>query len=245
MTHGKPSKKSRQKIASDTRAVVLAGGKGMRLRPYTTVLPKPLMPVNDRPVLEHVLKNLKKAGFRKITISVGHLSELIQAFFGDGKKWGIAIDYAIEDKPLNTIGPLAFIENLGENFLVMNGDIMTDLDLAAFWQDHLESEAALTVATFRREVNIDFGVLRYSSGDHSIHGFEEKPVLPYDVSMGIYALNHRCLDFIPKGKSFGFDQLVLALLAAREKVRAFPHSGKWLDLGRPEDYETANREYKQ
>lgn len=225
------------------RAVILAGGKGTRLRPYTTVLPKPLMPVGDRPVLEHVITRLKEAGLRQATISVGHLAELIQAFFGNGERWGIEVDYAIEDRPLNTIGPLALMENLGENFLVMNGDILTDLDLPAFWQDHLESGAALTVATFRREVHIDFGVLRYEGRSGEVRGFEEKPRHQYDVSMGIYALHERCLQHIPKGEPFGFDQLVLALLAAREKVRAFPHDGQWLDLGRPEDYEKANGEW--
>ena len=230
-------------INPQTRAVVLAGGKGTRLLPYTTVLPKPLMPVGDRPVLEHVLTSLHGAGVRRVTISVGHLSELIQAFFGDGAKLGLTIDYAIEDRPLNTIGPLAFIENLGENFLVLNGDILTDLDLRAFWAAHCRRNVALTVATFRREVRIDFGVIHFEESGGKVRGFDEKPVLPYDVSMGIYALGRRCLDFIPSGEPFGFDQLVLALLAAHEPVQAFPHKGKWLDLGRPEDYALANTEW--
>jgi NDP-sugar pyrophosphorylase family protein len=230
-------------IPQQTRAIILAGGKGTRLRPYTTVLPKPLMPVHDRPVLEHVLESLKSAGVSRITISVGHLAELIQAFFADGRKWGLEIDYAIEDKPLNTIGPLAFIDGLGEDFLVLNGDILTDLDLRALWAAHLKAAATLTVATFRREVRIDFGVIRYTDSDRRVRGFEEKPVLPYDVSMGVYVLNKRCLAHIPKGQPFGFDQLVLALLASHEKVQAFPHGGKWLDLGRPEDYEAASQDY--
>jgi NDP-mannose synthase len=230
-------------ICNPPRAVVLAGGKGTRLLPYTTVLPKPLMPVGDRPVLEHVLTKLRDAGVRDVTISVGHLSELIQAFFNNGSKLGLNINYAVEDRPLNTIGPLAFIENLGEDFLVLNGDILTDLDIKAFWEAHLAGNVALTVATFRREVRIDFGVIRYEESGGKVRGFEEKPTLPYDVSMGIYALNRRCLDFIPRGEPFGFDQLVLALLAAREPVQAFPHKGKWLDLGRPEDYSLANTEW--
>lgn len=221
------------------RAVVLAGGKGRRLRPYTTVFPKPLLPVGDRPILSHVLENLKAAGFNQVTISVGHLAELIMAFFGDGKRFGVTLDYAIEDKPLNTIGPLAFIDGLGENFLVMNGDILTDLDLKALWEDHCQSGSVLTIATHQREVNIDFGVLRRDG--RTITSFTEKPRIPYEVSMGIYALNKRCLDFVPKGESFGFDQLVLALLAAGESIRAFPYDGQWLDLGRPADYEAANQ----
>lgn len=231
-----------EKVDQSARAVVLAGGKGTRLRPYTTILPKPLMPVGDRPILEHVLTGLAEAGFRRVTISVGHLAELIQAFFGDGSKWGLSIDYAVEDRPLNTIGPLAFIEGLGDSFLVMNGDILTDLDIGALWDAHRRNGAALTVATFRRQVAIDFGVLRYDEASGLVRGFEEKPVLPYEVSMGVYVLSRRCLDFIPSGKPFGFDQLVLALLAAGEPVRAFPHLGRWLDIGRREDYETACEE---
>lgn len=226
---------------SDRRAVVLAGGKGQRLRPYTTVLPKPLLPVGEKPILNHVLASLRDSGFRDITISVGHLAELIMLFFGDGQKFGVNLDYAIEDTPLGTIGPLAFIKNLGDNFLVMNGDVLTDLNPSDLWEDHLNNGATLTIATYARQVNIDFGVLSCDE-DRRIVEFTEKPVIPYEVSMGVYILNKRCLDFVPSGKPFGFDQLVLALLEAGERINAFPHQGKWLDLGRPEDYETAGRE---
>lgn len=233
------SEKTNSQSPPPRRAVVLAGGKGTRLLPYTTVLPKPLMPVGDRPILEHVLTRLGQAGFGQITISVGHLAELIQVFFGGGEKLGLQIDYAIEDHPLGTIGPLAFIENLGENFLVCNGDILTDLDLEALWADHLASGATLTIATYRREVDIDFGVLRYDDTSR-IREFIEKPHVPYDVSMGIYILSRRCLGFVPQGRPFGFDHLVLGLLEAGELIRAYPHRGQWLDIGRPEDYDRAN-----
>jgi NDP-sugar pyrophosphorylase family protein len=220
------------------RAVVLAGGKGTRLRPYTTVLPKPLMPIGDRPILEIVLKQLAAAGFDDITMSVGHLSELIQVFFGDGKRHGFSLEYATEDTPLGTMGPLAFIERLGENFLVMNGDILTDLNLRELWQAHLESGATLTVATHRREVKIDFGVLRCGEAG-AVVGFEEKPQMHYDVSMGIYVLNRRCLELIPRDRPYGFDHLMHALLERGDHVQAVPHAGQWLDIGRPEDYERA------
>ncbi|MBI1293251.1 NTP transferase domain-containing protein [bacterium] len=221
------------------RAVVLAGGQGQRLRPYTTVLPKPLMPVGDRPILHRVLSSLGAAGFGDITISVGHLAELIMVFFGKGEKLGIKIDYAIEDMPLGTIGPLAFIHNLGDDFLVMNGDLLTDIDFEALWRAHHDSKATLTIATFDREVKIDFGVLQRDAAEKVV-GFVEKPRIPYTVSMGVYILNKRCLDYVPRGEHFGFDQLVLALLAANEPIHSFRHTGRWLDLGRPEDYEAAN-----
>lgn len=231
-----------QSIPPNTRAVIMAGGKGTRLLPYTTVLPKPLMPVGDQPILERVLQSISQSGIRKVTVCVGHLSELIMAFFGKGEKWGLEIEYAVEDRPLHTIGPLNAINGLGDNFLVLMGDVLTDLDLRSLWTDHICSQSILTVATFRREVAVDFGVIRYTSSDRLVRSFEEKPVLSYDVSMGIYVLNKRCLDYIPKGQRFGFDQLVLSLLAAQEPVRAFPHTGKWLDIGRHEDYQIANEE---
>lgn len=225
--------------------MILAGGKGTRLFPYTTVLPKPLVPIGDRPILEVVITWLREAGIRDIVVSVGHLAELIRAFFGNGEKWGVRIEYVIEDEPLGTIGPLTLIESLDEHFFVLNGDVLTDLDLAAMYSDHVRSGATLTVATFRREVNIDFGVLRYEPASMRIEAFEEKPTIPYDVSMGVYLLRKRCLEFVPKRRFFGFDHLVLTLLKEKEVIHSFPHRGRWLDIGRPEDYEKANRVFAE
>lgn len=223
---------------SARRAVILAGGRGTRLRPYTTILPKPLLPVGDQPILHRVISRLAESGFRDITLSVGHLAELIMAFFGDGSKYGLKLDYAIEDTPLGTIGPLRYIQDLGEDFLVMNGDVLTDLDPGVLWDAHHQSGALLTIATYPREVRIDFGVLERSA-ENRITGFREKPAISYEVSMGVYILNRRCLEFVPEGRAFGFDELVLALLNAGEHIEGVPHRGKWLDLGRPEDYEAA------
>ncbi|MBI3734955.1 NTP transferase domain-containing protein [Candidatus Sumerlaeota bacterium] len=235
-----PSKnRTAHRVPSGTRAVVLAGGKGTRLLPYTTLLPKPLVPVGEHPILEYALNQLKRAGFRRVTMCVGHLAELIQAFFGDGRKWGIELDYSIEEKPLSTIGPLAFVEGLGEDFLVMNGDVLTDLNLADVFRAHVRAKADLTVATHRREVNIDYGVLDYDPKTLRIGGFTEKPSLPCNVSMGIYVLNRRCLDLVERGRPMGFDKLVLELLRRERKVMSFPYAGRWLDVGRPEDYALA------
>ncbi len=228
-------------IPPDAQAVILAGGRGTRLYPYTTVLPKPLVPIGDRPILEIVITWLREAGVRDIVVSVGHLAELIRAFFGTGEKWGVCLQYSIEDEPLGTIGPLALIPKLKEPFFVLNGDILTDLDLGDMYAAHLRSGAALTVATRRREVKIDFGVLRYDPATLRIGEFQEKPVIEYDVSMGVYLLTRRCLDYVPRRTHFGFDQLVLTLLKHGEPIHSFPHAGRWLDIGRPEDYEEANR----
>ena len=223
------------------RAVILCGGKGTRLRPYTTVLPKPLMPIGDRPILEVVLANLAAAGVRRATLCVGHLGEIIRSFFGDGSRWGLAIDYTIEDAPLGTIGPLAFVEDLGENFLVMNGDLLTDVDIPALFAQHLASGVDLTVATFEREVRIDFGVITANDTDRIV-GFHEKPTLKYEVSTGVYAMNRRMLEFVKPGTPYGFDQLVNAMLAARHPIGRFAHHGVWLDIGRLDDYEAAQND---
>jgi len=225
------------------RTVILAGGKGTRLRPYTTVLPKPLVPVGDMPILEIVIRQLAAQGFRHLTIAVGHLAELIQSFFGNGSKWGVAIEYSIEDKELSTIGPLKLIRGLTGDFLVMNGDLLTDLDFRKLVEFHRSRRAALTVATCRREVIIDFGVLQATDG-HRIIGFEEKPQKAYRVSMGVYVLNERVLPLIPEGRPFGFDQLVLSLIERGEHVASFPHEGYWLDIGRPDDYERAVADFE-
>lgn len=226
-------------ILPGTKAVILAGGKGTRLHPYTTVFPKPLMPLVDRPILEVLLTRLHRAGVRDIVVSVGHLAELIMTFFGNGEKLGLNIEYAIEDKPLGTMGPLRLIEELGEHFFVMNGDVLTDLDLNAMYAHHTESDALMTIATHRREVKIDFGVLKYKANDQHIESFEEKPTLPYDVSMGVYLLRAECLELIPRDTFFGFDHLVLKMLEQKLPLQAYPHSGEWLDIGRPEDYQAA------
>lgn len=188
----------------DIRTVILAGGKGTRLRPYTVVLPKPLVPVGDMPVMEILVRQLAAQGFRRVTVAVGHLAELIQTFFGDGSKWGLKIDYSIEDRALGTIGPLKLIGGLAGDFLVMNGDLLTDLDFRRLVAFHRSRKAALTVASYWRNVKVDFGVLRANEHGHVI-GFDEKPRIGYLVSMGVYVLNERVLGLIPQGELFGFD----------------------------------------
>lgn len=221
------------------RAVILAGGKGTRLRPFTATLPKPLVPIGDRSILDIVLMQLKHYGITRVTITVNHLSHLIMAYFGDGKRLGLDIDYSIEDKPLSTIAPLKLIKDLPENFLVMNGDVLSDLNYDNFRQFHSDNDADITVATFERDSKIDFGVLRTDS-DNRIVGFEEKPVYHFSVSMGIYLINRRLLDIVPENESFGFDNLMLECIAHKRKALSYPHRGYWLDIGRPSDYEKAN-----
>jgi len=223
------------------RAVILAGGKGTRLKPYTISLPKPLVPVGESPILEIIIRQLSKYGFDHITITVNHMADIIKAFCGNGEKWNLKIDYSLEENPLSTMGPLTLIHDLPEDFLVLNGDILTDLDFSEFYNFHVNSHNNITVSSFIRKQNIDYGVLEVDEGNRLI-GFKEKPSLICIVSMGVYMLNRKVLDFIPPNESYGFDNLMIDLLKAKTPASIKLFNGNWLDIGRPEDYERANND---
>ncbi|MCH2232350.1 MAG: NTP transferase domain-containing protein [Crocinitomicaceae bacterium] len=226
------------------RAIILAGGKGTRLRPYTVVLPKPLMPLGDYPILEVIVRQLANAGFDHITMTVNHQAELIKTFFGTGEKWGLKIDYSLEDKPLSTMGPLSLIDDLPENFLVMNGDILTDLDFGQFYDEHTSQGNIFTISSFKREhVNL-YGVLEVDEHKKLVD-FHEKPVTRFEVSMGIYMLNKAVMEFIPKNETYGFDHLMLDLIKANRNASVKEFKGYWLDIGRPDDYMTAIDEFEK
>jgi NDP-sugar pyrophosphorylase family protein len=222
-------------------AVILAGGRGTRLRPYTTTIPKPLVPVGDRAILEIVLRQLARAGVTEARLAVSHMAELIMAFFGNGEKLGLRIEYAVEDRPLGTVGPLARMAGLPQDFLVMNGDVLTDLDYGDLFESHVRRGARLTLSTFRRRQEVDFGVLEVNE-DREVVAFREKPAYDFDVSMGVYVFNRALVERIPRDRPFGLDDLVLGMLADGEPIHARPFDGYWLDLGRPDDYDRANRE---
>ncbi len=224
------------------RAIILAGGKGTRLKPYTVVLPKPLMPIGDFPILEVVIRQLAKNGFEHITITVNHQAEIIKAFCGDGSRWGIKVDYSLESKPLSTMGPLKLINDLPENFLVMNGDILTDLNFSDFYNTHVADKQLFSISSYRRTEVSEYGVLEVDE-NNTLTGFKEKPKHHYLVSMGIYMVNRKVLDFIPEDTFYGFDTLMLDLLKKHENVGVKPFDGYWLDIGRPDDYMQAIEEF--
>jgi NDP-sugar pyrophosphorylase family protein len=226
-------------------AIVLAGGKGVRLRPYTTCLPKPLVPIGDEfSILDIVLSQLSQRGFEKVTLAIGYLGHLIRSYVGDGSRWGLDIDYASEENPLGTIGPvLQILDRLPDDFLVMNGDVLTDLDYADLLDGHREAGTALTVATYARQVKIDFGVL--TTRERRVVEFTEKPTIDYRVSMGVYGVSKRGLTGYEPGTPLGFDELVLDLLAGDEPPGEYAFDGYWLDIGRPDDYDRANAEFDQ
>jgi NDP-mannose synthase len=225
------------------KAVILAGGQGTRLRPYTTILPKPLVPIGDRPILELIIRQLAAAGFTEINLSVGHLGELIRAYFEQGSQTpdGIEISYVWEDEPLGTAGALKLIEPPTEPFLVMNGDILTTLDYGELMRFHSEREAALTIATHKRDVKLQLGV---TEGDGIVvTDYVEKPTLHYEVSMGIYVYSPSTLATIPDGH-FDFPEVVLALIEAGKHVCKYRFLGEWFDIGTPGDLERATAEYE-
>ena len=220
------------------RAIILAGGLGTRLKPYTHALPKPLMPVGEYPILEIVIRQLASAGFDRITLAVNHQADIIKAYFQDGSKWGVKIDYSLETKRLGTMGPLHLIDDLPDHFLVMNGDILTDVNYKELFDEHESSTASFTISSSLRESKIDYGVLEVDEKNF-LKGFSEKPSQKFQVSMGVYMLSRSICDLIPNDTYFGFDELMLEMLDADLEVAVRPFAGYWLDIGRPDDYETA------
>jgi NDP-mannose synthase len=224
------------------RAVILAGGKGTRLGPFTTILPKPLLPVGDRAIVEIIIHQLRERGFTRLTLAVGYLSHLIAAVLGDGSAYGVSVDYHLEHAPLGTAGALAGIDDLDEAFLMMNGDVITTLDYDELMRAHQLSSNALTVAVQARTATIDFGVLELGGSDGStqaVVGYHEKPQRDYIVSMGIYILEPSLLGLIEDGVYLDFPDLVLRALASGARVGAYRYDGLWLDIGRHDDYERA------
>lgn len=224
------------------RAVILAGGKGTRLGPFTTILPKPLLPIGDRAILELLVEQLRVHGFTRLTLAVGYLSHLVEAVMGDGSAYGVSIDYHYEDEALGTAGALAGVQGLDEPFLMLNGDVITTLDFAELLAVHTASDSALTIATQVRRATVDFGVLQVEDGDgplQNVTWYLEKPSSEHAVSMGVYVINPRLLHLITPGTYLDFPDLVLQALEAGEPVASYRYDGLWLDIGRHEDYEQA------
>jgi len=220
------------------KAVIQAGGRGVRLRPYTSVLPKPLMPIGARPVVELLLKWLRRNGIKDVYITTGYLGHLIRSFCGDGTQWGININYVHELEPLGTVGALKVMqEKLESTFLVLNGDILTDLSLKAFTTYHRKNGGILTIAATIRTIDMEYGVV--DDADGRITQFREKPKLPFCVSMGAYCMEPEVLQHIPSGMPFGFDDLVFCMMESVIPLHIFKHTGYWFDIGRIEDFQKA------
>jgi len=220
------------------KVVIQCGGKGTRLRPYTSVLPKPLMPIGARPVLELLLKSLRRYGLEEVYISTGYLGHLIRSVCGDGHQWGMRIHYTTEPEPLGTVGALALLRDvIDDTFLMLNGDILTDLDLRKFMACHEAHGGPVTIATTTRSTRMDYGVIEDTDG--RVTRFLEKPTLKHRVSMGVYCMEPSIIPLVPLGTPFGFDDLVYCLMGRKLPVHTYNHSGSWLDIGRVEDFQKA------
>jgi NDP-sugar pyrophosphorylase family protein len=233
----------RRRATNGTRIVILAGGRGTRLAPYTSILPKPLMPIGDKAILEIIIDQLAGQRFTNVTLCVGYLSHLIRSVLDDRVGQKAAIAYVDELTPLGTAGPLRLVDGLERTFVAMNGDVLTTIDYRQLLRRHRISGNSLTIATSRRVTKMDYGVLHL---DGSLEGslrrvtaYEEKPELPSLVSMGVYVIEPRALEYVPEGGYFDFPDLVQALLRGGEQVGAYVHDGPWFDIGRREDYELA------
>lgn len=226
---------------SARQAVILAGGKGTRLRPYTAVFPKPLVPVGDQPILELIVRQLQAQGFDRLTFAVNHLAELIRAFFGEGERWGVKIRYSLEEEVLGTAGPIGLIKELDDNFLVMNGDILTDMNYDDLWRSHQENGAIATIATCTKCVPISLGVLEVDENGN-LTGYKEKPTAQYRVSMGMYVFQRRIQEFVQPGEYLDLPDLMRLLMERGERVHCYDFQGRWLDIGNPDDYALANEE---
>lgn len=223
-------------------ALLLLGGLGTRLKPYTITFPKPLMPVGDHPILEINVRQLKRHGFTQLIFAANHQAELIKAYFGDGSRWGVSITYSIEKVPLGTMGPIALVPDLPDDFLVMNGDVLTDLDFSAFFDHHVSRGSLFTISSYLRQDRSQYGVLEVTDG--TLTGFREKPLISTEVSMGIYAASRKIRSLIPDGRAYGFDNLMLDMLARGEKPLVRRFDGYWLDIGIPADYERASEVFQ-
>jgi len=222
------------------QALILAGGKGTRLRPYTTVLPKPLMPVGDYPVLEIILRQLKRAGINEVILAVGYMSQLFQAFFQDGERYGLKISYSFEDQPLGTAGPIALaLEQLDDDFLVMNGDLLTTLNYQNLLSFHKSKRAAATIGLYQREVKVDFGVIK-SDEENRLIQYVEKPIYNFSVSMGVNAIRKDAVrPYLTAEKYLDIPELMMRLCDGGHSVLCYQEPCYWLDIGRVDDYQTA------
>jgi NDP-mannose synthase len=223
-------------------AVILAGGKGTRLKPFTMTIPKPLLPLGDVPILEVVLRQLASGGVDRAVITLGHMAHLFAACIGDGSQFGLHIDYCSEDEPLGTAGPLRLVRDLEDDFLVMNGDLLTTLNFRDLLETHVRHGAWGTIALHRREVKIDYGVVE-TIADGRLASYIEKPTIPYQVSMGINVLSRRCLDFIPASGPFQMPELMLAMQRAGKPVLCYATDCYWQDIGRFDDYQQASADF--
>lgn len=226
------------------RAIILAGGKGTRLRPYTLNKPKPLMPLNGIALVEILILQLSAFGFDHISLAINQHGKRIQQVLGNGERWNIKLDYSIEDKPLGTIGPIGIMDDLPQNFLLVNGDLLTNWDFEQMFSRHLMSQHAFTIGTYKKVMPFAYGLLETNPGGEIV-SFQEKPKKTFLVNAGVYVMNAEILSLIPKEEYYGFDHLIRDMLAEGYTINTFEHHKYWQDIGCPEDYHLADKDFRE
>ena len=226
------------------KAIILAGGKGRRLAPFTETIPKPLFPVGKKAILEIIVEQLRKANVTKITFAVGYLSELIQAYFGNGKKFDVSISYAIESKPLGTAGPLYHLNKKKGDFLVMNGDVLATIDFSKLFSCHRESKAIATICCFRKKIKSSLGIIEIDKENY-LKGYREKPTFSYLASTGIYCFKSKAAKYLKKNEHVDLPEFMLRLISAGERVKVYHLKEEWFDIGTPDDYAKAAKFYSK
>jgi len=227
------------------KAVILAGGEGQRLLPYTASLPKPMMPIGNKPILEVIVRQLRELQIEEVLLATGYLEELIRTYFGDGSRFGIPIRYSREDAPLGTAGPLSLVrQHLTEPFILINGDILTDLDFRALVEFHRTQANDVSLALARRSQHVDFGVVRLD-GAGQFDVWDEKPTLEYLVSTGIYVMLPKVLTLLPNNTFLNLPEYITSLKKSGARIGGYIHTGYWLDIGRMEDFEQAHAEFHE
>jgi NDP-sugar pyrophosphorylase family protein len=224
-------------------AVIIAGGKGRRLQPFTTTIPKPLFPLGEKPIIQIIIEQLREAGIRDFIVSVGYLGELVEAYLGSGKKFGCSIEYVREPAPLGTAGSISLLPEMHDDFIFMNGDVFASIDFPALVAAHKASRAMMTVCTYRKHVKSSLGVLDVDA-DGRVTDYREKPEQTHIVSSGVYVMNPAVRTFVPPGTRMDLPDLVLRLIRDHQVVRAVPIDGFWFDIGTPEDLENALKFYE-
>lgn len=224
------------------QAIVMTGGRGLRLRPLTEKIPKPMLPVGDKPLLERILEQLRNSGIHQINLSTHYKSDQIVSYFGDGRKWGVRINYLHEDQPLGTAGVLGKLQNSKEPLLIMNGDILTQTNFHAMLDFHLINVSNLTVAVRSCELRLPYGVIE--TNGENVQGISEKPILKYFINAGVYLMNPDLCQYIPKNRPFDMPDLIKRVVAEGHKVVSFPIHEYWMDIGQMEDYQLAQRSYQ-
>lgn len=225
------------------QTIILAGGRGSRLDPYTRILPKPLFPIGDKPIAAILVHQLQSAGADEIIMCLGYLADLIRTYFRDGSDFGLSIRYSVETEPLGTAGPLRKVTDLQDDFLVINGDELTTLDFLALYKHHKEMKADMTVAVQMKTTHSSFGVLEIKDGQ--VTAYSEKPTRNYWASMGIYVINKRVLSYIPENRRYDMPDLVQRLLKEGAQVVSYESQDLWFDIGTLADLEKAKKEFEQ